>query len=97
MLYKTNYGAIYKSEFILQFRYSKFDENIPLYLNILKKFCSSHILLNSEPSGDKSSLKLTYDIVLKEEMDVNNFIIEISKTPNITEPSIVAAQNDVDY
>jgi hypothetical protein len=30
-------------------------------------------------------------------MDVNNFIIEISKTPNITEPSIVAAQNDVDY
>ena len=97
VLYKTNYGAIYKSEFILQFRYSKFDENIPLYLNILKKFCSSHILLNSEPSGDKSSLKLTYDIVLKEEMDVNNFIIEISKTPNITEPSIVAAQNDVDY
>jgi len=97
VLYKTNYGAIYKSEFILQFRYSKFDKNIPLYLNILKKFCSSHILLNSEPSGDKSSLKLTYDIVLKEEMDVNNFIIEISKTPNITEPSIVAAQNDVDY
>jgi len=97
VLYKTNYGAIYKSEFILQFRYNKFDKNIPLYLNILKKFCSSHILLNSEPSGDKSSLKLTYDIVLKEEMDVNNFIIEISKTPNITEPSIVAAQNDVDY
>ena len=97
VLYKTNYGAIYKSEFILQFRYNKFDKNIPLYLNILKKFCSSHILLNSEPSGDKSSLKLTYDIVLKEEMDVNNFIIEISKTPNIAEPSIVAAQNDVDY
>ena len=97
VLYKTNYGAIYKSEFILQFRYSKFDENIPQYLNVLKKFCSSHILLNSEPSGDKCSLKLTYDIVLKEEMDVNNFIMEISKTPNITEPSIVAAQNDVDY
>tara|TARA_B110000971_G_scaffold28069_1_gene25163 strand:- start:231 stop:410 length:180 start_codon:yes stop_codon:yes gene_type:complete len=50
-----------------------------------------------KPSDDKSSLKLTYDIVLKEEMDVNNFIMEISKTPNISEPSIVAAQDDVDY
>ena len=97
ILYKTNYGSIYKSEFILQFRYNKFDENTAPYLNILKKFCSSHVLLNSEPSGDNNSLKLTYDIVLKEEMDVNKFIMEISKINNVTEPSIVAAQNDVDY
>ena len=95
ILYKTNYGSIYKSEFILQFRYNKFDENAPPYLNILKKFCSSHVLLNSEPSGDNDSLKLTYDIVLKEEMDVNKFIMEISKINNVAEPSIVAAQNDM--
>ena len=97
LLYKTNYGSIYKSEFILQFRYNKFDENTAPYLDILKKFCSSHVLLNSEPSGDNNSLKLTYDIVLKEEMDVNKFIMEISKINNVAEPSIVAAQNDVDY
>ena len=97
ILYKTNYGSIYKSEFILQFRYEKNDDQSSPYLNILKKYCSTHVLLNSEPSGDNKSLKLTYDIVLKEEMDVNNFIMDISNIPNITEPSIVAARNDVDY
>ena len=52
LLYKTNYGStIYKSEFILQFRYNKFDENTAPYLDILKKFCSSHVLLNSRAIG----------------------------------------------
>ena len=34
ILYKTNYGSIYKSEFILQFRYNKSDEKETSYLKI---------------------------------------------------------------
>ena len=37
ILYKTNYGSIYKSEFILQFRYNKFDENAPIF-KYIKRF-----------------------------------------------------------
>ncbi len=99
ILFKTNYGSIYKSEFILQFRYSKLDENekVASYLKKLSEFCTTHNLLNSEPSGDKKSLKLTYDIVLKEEMDSNKFVLEISNCSGVNEASIVAAQNDIDY
>ena len=97
ILYKTNYGSIYKSEFILQFRYNKAAENETSYLKDLNRFCSVSTLLNSEPSSDNKSLKLTYDIVLKEEKDVNNFILEVSKCAGVNEASIVAAQNDVDY
>ena len=97
ILYKTNYGSIYKSEFILQFRYNKIDEKEASYLKSLSNFCTTHTLLNSEPSSDNSSLKLTYDIVLKEEKDVNNFVLEVSKCNGVNEASVVAAQNDVDY
>jgi len=97
ILYKTNYGSIYKSEFILQFRFEKNDETETSYLKSLKEFCNTHTLLNSEPSSDNKTLKLTYDIVLKEEKDVNNFILDISKNRGVSEASIVAAQNDVDY
>ena len=99
ILFRTNYGSIYKSEFILQFRYSKLDENekVASYLKKLSEFCTTHNLLNSEPSGDKKSLKLTYDIVLKEEMDSNKFVLEISNCSGVNETSIVAAQNDIDY
>lgn len=99
ILFKTNYGSIYKSEFILQFRYNKLNEseNEASYLKKLSEFCSTHNLLNSEPSSGKKSLKLTYDIVLKEDMDSNKFVLEISNCTGVNEASIVAAQNDIDY
>tara|TARA_B100000579_G_scaffold367281_1_gene327568 strand:- start:302 stop:799 length:498 start_codon:yes stop_codon:yes gene_type:complete len=97
ILYKTNYGSIYKSEFILQFKYKKNKDKIAKYNEILKKFCSSSTLLNSEPSGDNKSLKLTFDVVLKEDKNINNFVFEISKSNGVSEPSIAATKNDVDY
>jgi len=99
ILFKTNYGTIYKSEFILQFRYNKLNESEKeaSYLKKLSEFCSTHNLLNSEPSSDKKSIKLTYDIVLKEEMSANKFVLEISNCLGVNETSIVAAQNDIDY
>ena len=97
ILHKSNYGSIYKSEFILQFRFEKTDDQEASYMKKLNNFCSVSTLLNSEPSGDNKSLKLTFDIVLKEEEDVNKFILDISDSKGVSEASIVAAQNDVDY
>ncbi len=97
ILHKSNYGSIYKSEFILQFRFEKTDDQEASYMKKLNNFCSVSTLLNSEPSGDNKSLKLTFDIVLKEEEDVNKFILDISGSKGVSEASIVAAQNDVDY
>ena len=97
ILHKTNYGSIYKSEFILQFRYNKTDEKEASYLEILKNNCSTYTLLNSEPSSDNKSLKLTFDIVLKEDEEVNKFVLDISNCLGTSETSLVAAQNDVDY
>ena len=97
ILYKTNYGSIYKSEFILQFRYKKNNDKIAKYNEVFKKFCNSSILLNSEPSGDKNSLKLTFDVVLKEDKNIDNFIFQISKSNNVSEASIAATKNDIDY
>ena len=57
ILFKTNYGSIYKSEFLLQFRYDK-DEKIstPIYNDVFKELCKSTTLLNSEISGDNKTL-----------------------------------------
>ena len=97
ILHKSNYGSIYKSEFILQLRFEKTDDQEASYMKKLNNFCSMSTLLNSEPSGDNKSLKLTFDIILKEEEDVNKFILDISSSKGVSEASIVAAQNDVDY
>ena len=98
ILFKTNYGSIYKSEFLLQFRYDK-DEKIstPIYNDVFKELCKSTTLLNSEISGDNKTLKLTFDIYLKENSDIDDFTLKISKLEGISEVSVVASKSDVDY
>ena len=88
-----------KVNLFLQFRYFKSNESEreASYIKKLSEYCSTHNLLNSEPSSDKKSIKLTYDIVLKEDLDSNKFVLEIANCLGVNEASIVAAQNDIDY
>tara|TARA_B100000029_G_C17496233_1_gene930993 strand:+ start:112 stop:801 length:690 start_codon:yes stop_codon:yes gene_type:complete len=97
VLFKTNFGSIYKSEFILQFRYLRSDGEQTEYLNLIKKYARSHTLLNAEPSGDEKTIKLTFDILMKEDEDLNKFIDDISKLENVSEVSLTASKNDIDY
>ena len=96
----TNYGSIFKSEFIIQFR-SKNDnganQNKREYQNVFSKYCKTSTLLNAEASSDNSSLKLSFDIVLKEDKSYEDFIKNLSKISGLTEVIAVAAKNDVDY
>jgi len=95
----TNYGSIFKSEFIIQFRSQNLDsdKNKKEYEAIFKKYCKVSTLLNAEVSGDNSSLRLSFDIVLKEDMSYDNFIKDLSKLKSLSEVVAVAAKNDVDY
>ena len=93
----TNYGSIFKSEFIIQFRNVNSNNNKKKFNEIIKEFSKSSALLNAEISGDKKSTKLSFDIVLKENKDYDDFIGKLSKIKGISEVTAIAAKNDVDY
>ena len=97
VLYYTNYGSIFKSEFIIQFRSRNSAKNKKNYNKIFSEFCKSSTLLNAESSGDGQSLKLSFDIVLKENKTYDEFIQKLSKVSGLSEVVAVAAKNDVDY
>ena len=46
---------------------------------------------------NKETLKLTFDIYLKENSDIDDFTLKISKLEGISEVSIVASKSDIDY
>jgi uncharacterized membrane protein YhiD involved in acid resistance len=97
-LYKTNFGSIVKSEFILQFRIKTGNNQTSQdYIKILSKHTKSHTLLSSESSADNNSIKVTVDIVMKESENQNNLLSEISKISGLSEAVIIAAKTDVDY
>lgn len=98
ILDKTNFGSIIKSEFILQFRIDTHDKSSTKPFNeIISNFSKTQTLLSSESSDDARSIKLSYDIVLKENKLQTDLISELSKINGLTELVIIAAKTDVDY
>lgn len=98
ILYKTNFGSIIKSEFILQFRtLSNNSEISKLFNKTISKFSKSSTLLSSESSADSKSIKLSFDIVLKDELSQTELLSELSKIKGLKEIVIIAAKSDVDY
>ena len=96
-MFKTNYGSIVKSEFILQFRIKSGDKKISENYKILSKYTKSQTLLSSETSDDKNSTKVSLDIIMKDEFNQNNLLEEISKVDGLSEVIIIAAKTDIDY
>ena len=98
ILFYTNFGSIIKSEFIVQFRINSNDSNITSQYNrFISDFTKSHTLLSSESSGDGQTIKVSFDVVMKEEMKQNELISKISKIDGVSEVVIIAAKSDVDY
>ncbi len=98
ILYFTNFGSIIKSEFILQFRTVSGDNNITSeYNKIIASYAKSSTLLHSEASADGKTIKISFDIVMKEDMKQNELISKISNIKGLTEVVLIAAKSDVDY
>ncbi len=95
-LHATNYGSFYKSEFILRFRtVSGIKE--PEYSNLLNEYARSANLLHIEPSGDAKTIKLTFDVTMRKNLDPQELSRKIAEKQNISEVVMVASKHDVDY
>ena len=53
--------------------------------------------MHIEPSGDKKTVKLTYDILLKKDIDAKNLTSDLDHLDNVNEIILVASKHDIDY
>ena len=96
VLFKTNFGAIYKSEFILRFRFTRVGDSTE-YLEAINASCKRSDLLHMEPSGDNQSVSLTYDVALKDDLSADDLTQRMGDMEHISEVVLIASKNDVDY
>ncbi len=96
VLHKVNFGALYKSEFILRFNFDqKFGSEA--YLEVLNTYGKRTNMLHVESAGEGRYLKLAYDVVLKDGADASELISAIDKVEGASEVVLIASKNDVDY
>jgi len=96
ILYKSNYGALYKSEFILRFIFDQ-SHSSAAYLEVLQQFAKRSNMLHIEPSGDGQFLKLTYDITLKEDTTADKLTQAFDAVEGTSEVVLIASKSDIDY
>lgn len=96
VLYATNFGALYKSEFILRFSFDK-DHDSQAYLERISEASKRSNLLHIEPSGDGGSLRLTYDIVLDKDASAEQLTSSLGGVPGVSEVVLIVSKSDVDY
>lgn len=96
VLHSMNFGALYKSEFILRFRYAT-DADTSTHLEQINLMSKRSSMLHIEHSGDGESLQLTYDIVLKEGRTAEELAKTMGELASVSEVVLIASKSDVDY
>ena len=96
LMQRVNFGAVYKSEFILRFRFSRAGDS-SLYLEAINETCRRSDLLHMEPSGDNLSVSLTYDVALRDDLSADDLTQRMGALENISEVVLIASKNDVYY
>jgi len=94
--YKLNFGALYKSEFILRFTFDQSHDSTA-YLEVIKENGKRSNLLHIEPAADRKTLRLTYDITLKEDSTAEKLSSTLGHVEGISEVVLIASQSDIDY
>lgn len=95
-LYASNFGALYKSEFILRFTFDQ-SRDSAAYLEIIKANAKRSSLLHIEPSGDGQTLKLTYDITLEKDSTAEKLTRDLGGVEGTSEVVLIVSKGDVDY
>jgi hypothetical protein len=97
VLHHLNFGALYKSEFILRLRYDREAGGDEGYMDAIGKFSKRSNLLHVEPSGDGRHITITYDIILKDDVSSEEFSSTVAKVTGVSEVTLIASKSDIDF
>jgi len=96
LLTYSNFGSISKSDYLLKLR---LDKNIDTSIvnNILSRSCKLSKLLHAEPSENGDFLLITYDLTLKDKIEIKNLVFDLNDHSGVSEITLIMSKNDVDY
>ena len=68
-----------------------------MYSGVIDKFARVSNLLHVEPSGDAKTVKMTFDTLMRKNMEPRKFSQQIAELEGVTEVVLVASKHDVGY
>jgi len=97
ILYKTNYGAYMRSEYVIRFRFDRDSGIEAVYAKLINEKTSRSALIHIEPSDNGRYLILSYDITLKRSVTAASLVSAMEKTAGLDRVSLVSSMEDSEF
>ncbi len=97
VLFKTNFGAYMRSEFVLRFRFDRDSGVEAIYTKLIGEKTTRSTLIHIEPSGEGRYLILSYDITLKRGVNAGDLVSTLERTDGIDRVSLVSSMEDSEF
>ena len=78
-------------------RYITKKANSQEYNSLLSKYTKSSSLLHIEPTGDRDQIRISVDLVLKDDTSAENLVSELKNIDSISDITLIASKSDIDY
>lgn len=96
-LFKSNFGAYMRSEFVLRFRFERDSGVEAFYTKLIAEKTSRSTLIHIEPSEGGRYLVLSYDITLKRGVNAGGLVSTLEGTAGIDRVSLVSSMEDSEF
>ncbi len=97
ILYKTNFGAYMRSEYVIRFRFDRDSGIEAVYAKLINEKTSRSALIHIEPSDNGRYLILSYDITLKGGVTAASLVSAMEKTAGLDRVSLVSSMEDSEF
>lgn len=97
LLYKTNFGAYMRSEYVIRFRFDRDSGIEAVYARLINEKTSRSALIHIEPVDNGRYLILSYDITLKRGITATSLVSAIEKTAGLDRVSLVSSMEDSEF
>jgi uncharacterized membrane protein YhiD involved in acid resistance len=97
LVYKSNFGGLRKLEYVLNFKMDAKNHSNDVFQGVMEKYLKKQLLLNIESKERGKILAFTFNISLKNDDDLNDFIGDMNKIKGVSDIGIVSSKNDLEY
>ncbi|MGB2661619.1 MAG: DUF4956 domain-containing protein [Candidatus Omnitrophota bacterium] len=96
ILTKVNFGSIRKHEYIVRFGFNPKVQTDDAYKDVFERFLGySHLVDMMVISED--AIEYSYNIQLKKEIQLNDFVKELNRIEGLANINVVTAKMDIEY
>lgn len=97
ILYKTNFGALHKNEYLLVFSVDYSKQSPDSFSGLFEKYLKNSMLLNISAKNNNHRSEMVYSVSFIDEDKSNDLIADLMKIQGVSDVRVISSKSDIEY